>query len=89
MSRSVLEFAYEVADSHCNVVLKVLQGSEFPVFMKEARSLFRECHIMKPKASRKESSEVYCVFRDFVNCAVCGSPHSHSTFNVMHIIHIK
>ena len=71
MCRSVIEFAQEVADRHCNVVLKVLQGSEFPLFMKEARSLFRECHIMKPKASRKESSEVYCIFHHFVNLPVC------------------
>lgn len=68
MCRSVLGFAREVTERECTVVLKVLQGSEFASFMKEARGLYRECHIMKPKASRKESSEVYCLFRSWSVC---------------------
>jgi 23S rRNA (uridine2552-2'-O)-methyltransferase len=42
-----------------NAMLKVFDGERFGEINKEAERRFQVVHIMKPKASRRESSEVY------------------------------
>ena len=66
MCESVIEFAKRVAKKDCSIVLKVLQGEEFPSFMKSVRSQFQSVNLMKPKASRKKSTEIYCVLKHFL-----------------------
>lgn len=66
MCESVIEFAKRVAKKDCSVVLKVLQGEEFPSFMESVRSQFRSVNLIKPKASRKKSTEIYCVLKHFL-----------------------
>ena len=66
MCESVIEFAKRVAKKDCSVVLKVLQGEEFPSFMKSVRSQFQSVNLIKPKASRKKSTEIYCVLKHFL-----------------------
>lgn len=70
MCESVIEFARKVAKQDCTLVLKVLQGSEFQSFIQSCKSQFKQVHLMKPKASRKESVETYCILRSFINSVV-------------------
>lgn len=73
MCESVIEFSHKVAKKNCSIVLKVLQGSEFKSFMDSLHSQFKSVTTMKPKASRKESTEIYCILKHFV-FVVCLSP---------------
>lgn len=65
MCESVVDFARSVAKKDCSLVLKVIQGAEFKPFLDSMRNQFREISVIKPKASRKESSEMYCIMRYF------------------------
>ena len=73
MCESVIEFSHKVAKKNCSIVLKVLQGSEFKSFMDSLHSQFKSVTTMKPKASRKESTEIYCILKHFV-FVVCLRP---------------
>lgn len=42
-------------------IVKVFQGSEYESYMKRVRTLFRKVKVVKPKASRKASAEIYVV----------------------------
>ena len=65
MCESVVEFAQSVAKPDCTLVLKVIQGSDFQAFIKQMKTQFRKVTLVKPKASRKESTEIYCVMHSF------------------------
>lgn len=65
MCRDVIAFAHSVGKRDCTVVLKVFQGSEFQEFIAEMKKRFHSLTIMKPKASHKQSSEVYCIMKQF------------------------
>ena len=73
MCDSVVEFAHSIAKKDCSLVLKVLQGSEFHAFIERMRKQFADVTIIKPKASRKESSEMYCVLHQFKELIVCSA----------------
>lgn len=53
------DFALEMLSPHGNFVVKVFQGEGFEKFVKDMRSNFSKVVIRKPKASRRESREVY------------------------------
>ena len=80
MCRNVIAFAHSVGKRDCTVVLKVFQGSEFQGFIAEMKQRFHSLTIMKPKASHKQSSEVYCIMKHFrfVVSSSIPSPKSHS-----------
>ncbi|MGQ9679991.1 MAG: RlmE family RNA methyltransferase [Candidatus Bathyarchaeia archaeon] len=59
LSARAMEIALKVLDPKGWMVLKVFQGSEFNRFLEEARRNFKHVWVFKPKASRKESAEVY------------------------------
>ena len=42
-------------------VVKVFQGSEYESYLKRVKTLFRKVKVVKPKASRKASAEIYVV----------------------------
>lgn len=44
-------------------LVKVFQGEEFAVLLKEMKSLFREVRTLKPAASREQSRETYLLAR--------------------------
>ena len=44
-------------------VVKVFQGSEFEAFLRDARRTFDSVKVVKPRASRKGSAEIYLVAR--------------------------
>ena len=62
------ELALEFARAHLkpggDLVVKLFQGADFDGFVREVRSLFGKVQVIKPKASRARSSEVYLLARD-------------------------
>jgi len=61
LSMRSMAIALEVLDPEGWMVLKVFQGSEFNRFLKEVGKNFNHVWAFKPKASRKESAEIYLV----------------------------
>ena len=55
----VLHFAKSNLISNGNVLCKFLRGSDDNELLKEARGMFEKVKIIKPAASRMESSEIY------------------------------
>lgn len=62
------ELALEFARSHLkpggDLVVKLFQGSDFDSYVREVRSLFARVQVIKPRASRPRSKEVYLLARD-------------------------
>lgn len=48
-----------------NLFIKVFQGEFFDEFLSEVKRHFRHVEVFKPKASRKESAEIYIVGMDY------------------------
>jgi 23S rRNA (uridine2552-2'-O)-methyltransferase len=48
-----------------NFVCKLFQGEGIDPFIREARAAFERVRVMKPKASRPGSREVYLVARNY------------------------
>jgi 23S rRNA (uridine2552-2'-O)-methyltransferase len=46
------------------VVIKTFQGSEHGKFVREMKEMFEKVTLVKPKASRKKSAEIYLVARN-------------------------
>jgi 23S rRNA (uridine2552-2'-O)-methyltransferase len=67
-SMYLAELALEFARAHLkpggDLVVKLFQGADFDGFVIEARSLFGKVQVIKPKASRSRSNEVYLLARD-------------------------
>jgi 23S rRNA (uridine2552-2'-O)-methyltransferase len=67
-SMYLAELALEFARAHLkpggDLVVKLFQGADFDGFVSEARSLFGKVQVIKPKASRSRSNEVYLLARD-------------------------
>lgn len=49
-----------------HAIMKVFQGESFDEFLKEVKKNFRDVIIIKPPASRPESSEMYLLCRGFI-----------------------
>ena len=60
-----LDMARRVLKPGGSFVCKVFQGEGFDDFVREARTSFARVRVMKPKASRAGSREVYLVARNF------------------------
>jgi len=60
-----LDMARRVLKPGGSFVCKVFQGEGFDDFVREARNSFERVRVMKPKASRAGSREVYLVARNF------------------------
>jgi len=58
---TALAIAKKVLNYHGNVLIKLFQGPRLKNFEEEAGLLFDRSRLLKPKASRPESSEVYFV----------------------------
>ena len=67
-SMFLAELALEFARAHLkpggDLVVKLFQGADFDSFVREVRSLFAKVQVIKPKASRPRSNEVYLLARD-------------------------
>ena len=60
-----LDMARRVLRRRGNFVCKVFQGEGFDEFVRDARNSFDRVRVIKPKASRPGSREVYLVARNF------------------------
>src|SRR3989338_1385730 len=58
---AALELAKSLLRRNGNFACKAFQGKGFEEFVKEAKKYFEDVKIFKPKASQKESAEVYVV----------------------------
>jgi 23S rRNA (uridine2552-2'-O)-methyltransferase len=59
LARIAFEVAKDVLKHGGNVLIKLFQGPELKGFQEEAAPLFKQSRLLKPPASRPESSEVY------------------------------
>ena len=61
LARVVLVVADELLRKDGWLVVKTFQGSEHEKYVHEVREMFEQVKIVKPKASRKKSAEIYLV----------------------------
>ncbi|MBS7606749.1 MAG: RlmE family RNA methyltransferase [Candidatus Bathyarchaeia archaeon] len=60
-----LRIALSILRRGGNLFIKVFQGEFFDEFLSEVKRYFRYVEVFKPKASRKESAEIYIVGMDY------------------------
>jgi 23S rRNA (uridine2552-2'-O)-methyltransferase len=65
LAELALEFVREWLKPGGDFVVKLFQGSDFDSYLREIRSLFDKAQVIKPKASRPRSKEVYVLARGF------------------------
>ena len=65
LAELALDLARKVLKPGGSFVCKVFQGEGFDAFVVDARRCFERVRVMKPKASRAGSREVYLVARNF------------------------
>jgi 23S rRNA (uridine2552-2'-O)-methyltransferase len=63
LAELALEFAKAQLKPGGDFVVKLFQGSDFDSFVRQVRSLFGKAQVIKPKASRPRSREVYVLAR--------------------------
>ena len=61
MAQSIFSFCSKWLAPKGNLVFKIFPSEEFHRWLKEMKDHFEETKIFVPEASRKESSEVYCI----------------------------
>jgi len=59
LARRALEIAEEVLDHNGNALIKLFHGPELKKLQDDAALLFQKSRLLKPRASRPESSEIY------------------------------
>ena len=64
LARAALRVAEAVLKPDGWAVLKAFQGSDYERFLDDVRGIFAFVRVVKPRASRKGSAEVYVVARD-------------------------
>jgi 23S rRNA (uridine2552-2'-O)-methyltransferase len=62
----VLELLPFIIEEGGYAIMKIFQGEPFGEFLKKIRKNFKHVMIVKPPASRPESSEMYLVCREFI-----------------------
>lgn len=65
LCRRVLELCAARLRPGGNLVMKVLEGAEFPALLKETKALFAQAGAFKPRSSRDVSREIFVVARGF------------------------
>ncbi len=65
LAEQALNFAKRVLRVGGSFLIKLFQGTESLIFEKEARSIFDEVFLIKPDASRRRSSEIFLLARNF------------------------
>jgi 23S rRNA (uridine2552-2'-O)-methyltransferase len=66
LCRMALGVAAELLKIGGGFVAKVFMGGDFPAFKKELQGRFAEVHVVRPKATRDSSYEVYVVGKGFI-----------------------
>lgn len=65
LARTALRLATQLLTPSGNFVVKVFQGELFKAFLEDVRRHFRVVRVVKPRASRSESAEMYLACLDF------------------------
>ena len=65
LAELALDLARRVLRPGGHFVCKLFQGAGFDEFVRDARRSFRHVRVIKPEASRRASSEVYLVARNY------------------------
>ncbi|MHA1222520.1 MAG: RlmE family RNA methyltransferase [Candidatus Heimdallarchaeaceae archaeon] len=65
LAHRAYELAIEILKESGSFVCKAFQGSEFQDFVKTVKNDFNFVKLLKPKASRKKSSEIYVIGKNF------------------------
>jgi 23S rRNA (uridine2552-2'-O)-methyltransferase len=65
LARKSVELARVLLHRGGNLIVKAFQGESFKELLDEVKARFRSVKVVKPKASRKRSAEVYIVARGF------------------------
>jgi 23S rRNA (uridine2552-2'-O)-methyltransferase len=65
LAESALEFATEMLKPGGDLLVKVFQGEDVDRFTRELREHFASVRVLKPKASRPESREIYLLARNY------------------------
>jgi 23S rRNA (uridine2552-2'-O)-methyltransferase len=63
LAELALEFVRQHLKPGGDFVVKLFQGADFDCFVRQVRSLFDKVQVVKPKASRPRSKEVYLLAR--------------------------
>ncbi|MBN1797040.1 MAG: RlmE family RNA methyltransferase [Spirochaetales bacterium] len=67
IAERVLVIAQTVLKEHGMLIVKLFQGGEEQLLMREMKTCFKRVKGFKPKASRRESFETYYIGFDFLN----------------------
>ena len=59
LAELALDMAIKTLSKNGTFIVKVFQGDGFDVYVKNARNIFKKVAVIKPKASRPRSKEVY------------------------------
>ncbi|MCX8191866.1 MAG: RlmE family RNA methyltransferase, partial [Nitrososphaerales archaeon] len=65
LTRRVISILPQILRRGGSAILKVFEGEMFNDIVKEVEKMFKVVRIIKPKASRSKSSEVYLLCTDF------------------------
>ena len=65
LAELAMDFAKQHLTSGGSFAVKLFQGSGYSEYIEDLRSCFEQVNTFKPKASRKESKEMYAVARGF------------------------
>ncbi|MCU0631708.1 MAG: RlmE family RNA methyltransferase [Methanolinea sp.] len=68
LGEEVLAFACEVLKPGGNLLMKSFQGEDFSSLLEDVRQYFLSVKTYRSQASRKGSSEIYIIARNFVGC---------------------
>jgi len=68
LGEDALSFACSVLKPGGNLVMKSFQGEDFSALLDETRQHFHSVRTFRCQASRKGSSEIYIVARNFAGC---------------------
>ena len=64
LARIALMIADKILKKDGWMIVKVFMGPEHDSYIKDIRNMFEKVHIVKPKASRKSSAEIYLVAKN-------------------------
>lgn len=65
LTMKAVEITKKILKANGNALYKVFQGETTPEFITYVKSIFSAVHITKPDASRKQSSEIYLLCKQF------------------------
>jgi len=66
LAKKSFELARNLLKARGNFLVKIFQGSETEQFLKELKENFHVVRIIRPRATRKSSSEIYALGLDFL-----------------------